>query len=176
MKNLRKAELIVIGVTFLILSFTAGFFTGRGTGKHVITFDQLADPPAVSAVVETAKTDMVGASSGVNITPGQTPSASSSQSSAPSSTAASAVSLTTPGAPPPDVENQEITSEAAAKLNLNTATFSQLVALPGIGDVLAGRILDYRQQLGGFKSTGQIMDVDGIGQKKFDAIKDLITV
>jgi competence protein ComEA len=62
------------------------------------------------------------------------------------------------------------------KININTASASELEALPGIGPVLAQRIVDYRTQKGGFKSIEELKEVSGIGDKKFEAIKDLITV
>ena len=61
-------------------------------------------------------------------------------------------------------------------INLNTADFLELKSLPGIGDSLAQRIIDYREGHGGFHSVLELMDIEGIGQKKFDAIKDLVTV
>lgn len=65
---------------------------------------------------------------------------------------------------------------ASAKVNLNTATAAQLDTLPSIGPVLAERILAFRQQAGGFRSISQLKDVTGIGSKKYEGIKDLVTV
>lgn len=67
----------------------------------------------------------------------------------------------------------EISSD---KLNINEATADELASLPGIGDVLAERIIEYRASNGAFSSTEEIMNVYGIGESKFDAIKDYITV
>ena len=61
-------------------------------------------------------------------------------------------------------------------LDLNTATRSQLEQLPGIGPELAGRILAYRQEFGRFVAKEQIMDVEGIGEKRFEEMEPLITV
>ena len=61
-------------------------------------------------------------------------------------------------------------------ININTATASQLDTLPGIGEVLAQRIIDYRTEYGPFRTVGDLMDVSGIGEKKLEAILDLITV
>lgn len=62
------------------------------------------------------------------------------------------------------------------KVNINTATESELDTLPGIGETLAKRIFDYRSTNGPFKSIEDIRNVNGIGQKRYDDIKDLITV
>ena len=62
------------------------------------------------------------------------------------------------------------------KLNVNTATAEQLDALPGIGPVLAGRIIEYRRQNGSFTSISQLADVQGIGQERLIAIMEYITV
>ena len=61
-------------------------------------------------------------------------------------------------------------------VNINTADADTLTALPGIGRVLAERILAYRQQNGSFRAVEEIMKVEGIGEKKAEAILDLITV
>lgn len=63
-----------------------------------------------------------------------------------------------------------------AKLNLNAATEAELEALPGIGPVLAQRIVAYRQKKGRFTSLRQLMEVEGIGQKKYEALRDLLTI
>ena len=61
-------------------------------------------------------------------------------------------------------------------VNINTADADTLAALPGIGQVLAKRILAYRQQNGSFRVVEEITNVEGIGEKKAEAILDLITV
>ncbi|TNH27730.1 ComEA family DNA-binding protein [Micromonospora orduensis] len=65
---------------------------------------------------------------------------------------------------------------AAGPLNLNTATLAQLDALPGVGPVLAQRILTHREQHGGFKAVGDLRQVDGIGDARYEQLKDLVTV
>ena len=59
---------------------------------------------------------------------------------------------------------------------INEATGEELILLPGIGKVIARRILDYRNQNNGFKSKEEIMKVKGIGKVKFEKIKDKIRV
>ena len=59
-------------------------------------------------------------------------------------------------------------------LNLNTANLQQFQLLPGIGPKMAERIIEYRKVKGPFQSTEQIMDVKGIGSKKFEKLKPFI--
>jgi competence protein ComEA len=66
-------------------------------------------------------------------------------------------------------------TEPQGKVNLNMATEAQLQELPGIGPVLADRIVAYRQRKR-FTSTRQLLEVEGIGQKKYDSLKNLVTV
>ena len=70
------------------------------------------------------------------------------------------------------------TNTASAKptvIDLNTATVEQLQTLPGIGPVIAARIVAYRKEIGGFTSVGELMNVPGIGEKKLEAIWDFVT-
>ncbi|WP_455245997.1 ComEA family DNA-binding protein [Petrachloros mirabilis] len=68
------------------------------------------------------------------------------------------------------------TRPVSEKLNLNVATEQEIESLPGIGPVLAGRIVEYRQSRGAFRNVGQLRHVKGIGKKKFDRIRTLISV
>ena len=61
-------------------------------------------------------------------------------------------------------------------ININTASATELDALPGIGTVYAQRIIDYRNQHGGFKTIEEIKNVKGIGDVTFGKLKDKITV
>jgi competence protein ComEA len=61
-------------------------------------------------------------------------------------------------------------------VNLNTATLADLDTLPGVGPVLAQRILDHREQQGGFKAVTDLRKVDGIGSSRYEQLKDLVTV
>ncbi|NMA25020.1 MAG: helix-hairpin-helix domain-containing protein, partial [Clostridiales bacterium] len=80
--------------------------------------------------------------------------------------------------PPPVAPTADVAVEPAqhGKININIAPQSKLEELPGIGPVLARSIIDYRNKHGDFDSIEQIMDVDGIGEKKFAAMKDMITI
>ncbi|MFJ8833728.1 helix-hairpin-helix domain-containing protein [Micromonospora aurantiaca] len=67
-------------------------------------------------------------------------------------------------------------SAAPGPVNLNTATLAQLDALPGVGPVLAQRILDHRDRNGGFRSVSDLRQVDGIGDARYEQLKELVTV
>jgi competence protein ComEA len=63
-----------------------------------------------------------------------------------------------------------------AKININTATLDQLETLPGIGEVLGQRVIDYREQHGPFHSVDDLLNVSGIGPSHLADIKDSVTV
>ncbi|HTG34486.1 MAG TPA: helix-hairpin-helix domain-containing protein [Thermoanaerobaculia bacterium] len=60
------------------------------------------------------------------------------------------------------------------KVNINNADASQLALLPRVGPSVAGRIVDYRKQNGGFKKAEDLMLVQGIGEKTFELIKPYV--
>jgi competence protein ComEA len=62
------------------------------------------------------------------------------------------------------------------KINLNSATAEQLQSLPGIGPSIAKSILEHRTKVGKFNRIEEIINVKGIGEKKFQKIKDRLVV
>jgi comEA protein len=62
------------------------------------------------------------------------------------------------------------------KININTASLTELQQLPRIGEKVAQRIIDFRNEHGKFKKIEEIMKVQGIGERVFQLIKDRITV
>lgn len=62
------------------------------------------------------------------------------------------------------------------KLNINFASVTDLMLLPGIGEAYAQRIVDYRTKHGPFMHTEDLLNVSGIGKKRLEAIAELITV
>ena len=64
----------------------------------------------------------------------------------------------------------------SAPVNINTATATELEALPGVGPAMAARIVEYRQKNGSFKKIEDLMNVKGIGEKSFLKLKPLVTV
>jgi competence protein ComEA len=83
------------------------------------------------------------------------------------------VAVAVPGAP---AAADAAPGAGSGPVNLNTATLAQLDALPGVGPVLAQRILDHRTRHGDFRSVGDLRQVEGIGEAKFTQLKDLVTV
>ncbi|WP_307832451.1 ComEA family DNA-binding protein [Planomonospora sp. ID91781] len=65
---------------------------------------------------------------------------------------------------------------AAMILDLNSATPEQLEELPGVGEVLARRITEYRDGHGGFRSVEQLREVSGIGERKYAEMKDKVRI
>ena len=75
------------------------------------------------------------------------------------------------------IEETNMTFGASTKeVNINKATETELQSLPGIGASLASRIIEYRNQNGKFSKIEDIKNVNGIGDSKYDNIKDFITV
>ena len=66
--------------------------------------------------------------------------------------------------------------DSGGLININTADKAALMQLPGIGEVYAQSIIDYRQSVGAFQRIEDIKNVYGIGDGKFEKLKDLITV
>ena len=73
-------------------------------------------------------------------------------------------------------ENAGSGDSVSFPININTATSAQLENLPGIGPVIAQRIVDYRNAYGPYTSPGHLINVSGIGEKRLAAIWDYITI
>lgn len=74
-----------------------------------------------------------------------------------------------------DLLDYSTSADVGNKININTCTKEELLSLPGIGEVLAERIIEYREKTP-FKKLEDLMNVSGIGEKKFESIKDMIVV
>ncbi len=84
------------------------------------------------------------------------------------------------GAAGPEPSPREETEAAApspagaGRVDLNRASRAELEALPGIGPRLAERIIAHRERYGPFRSAADIVDVEGVGQALYDALRDCI--
>ena len=79
-------------------------------------------------------------------------------------------------AAPAETQTEPSAQAASLPVNINTADAAELAALPGIGEVLAQRILDYRRVHGDFSAVEQLTNVEGIGEGKLESILELITI
>jgi len=161
--KLRRLEFVVIGVTLAFACFMGGFFTGRSWSAVNIV-----------AVATSADNEHVAAEP-----------AGSTQQPLPEAAPQSDIRGPETGdtdVPPGDNEPERSSDTAGlpvagdGKININKATRSELMDLPGIGNVLASRIVDYREQHGNFSRIEDIRNVSGIGEKRYEAIQDKITV
>jgi competence protein ComEA len=73
-------------------------------------------------------------------------------------------------------EGTGATDGATDVVDLNTATLDQLESLSGIGEVLAQRIIDYREEHGPFRSIDDLLDVSGIGEQRLADLRPHVTV
>ena len=77
---------------------------------------------------------------------------------------------------PEDDPYSPVPEEPSGKININSATVSELDSLPGIGPAKAQAIVDYRDQNGPFRTIDDLLNVPGIGPKILETIRDQITV
>lgn len=147
---MKNTAISYLACACLVLSaFLAGLYLGHGMGGGVQTQIHIPSEPT-TAVTEP---DSPIEPTGTEIAETQP-----------------TVSNPSTGAP----ETQPPQSEK--KVNINTASIEQLMTLPGIGEVYAKRIVEYRAANGPFKKISDITNVTGIGTKRFEAIMGLITV
>ncbi|MCP3975549.1 MAG: ComEA family DNA-binding protein [bacterium] len=73
-------------------------------------------------------------------------------------------------------DRSEAVTAGEGRVRLNTASASELEQIPGVGPVLAGRIIEARESIGGFAAVEDLLDVSGIGEAKLAALREHVTV
>lgn len=81
----------------------------------------------------------------------------------------------TPAAPSSTSTSMEGETTDGALININTGTAAALELLPGIGEVTAQRIIEYREQNGPYRSVDDLVHVQGISTRTIDQLRDLVT-
>jgi len=159
--RLRRLEIIFIGLTLAFACFIGGFFAGRNWNAVNITAVATQNGDFAGTISVSDKSPEPAAEVTVPVNKTDTPAAA-----APDEKAEPAQQQVQAGAP----------RGGDGKININRASHAELTDLPGIGNALAARIVDYRTSNGDFSCTEDIRNVSGIGEKRFEAIKDKITV
>jgi competence ComEA-like helix-hairpin-helix protein len=158
LKN-KRIEIAAAIVTAVFVSFTLGYFLGRRAAPSGVSVGS-----GVSAVSTPSATPEERAAPTLVNTPANTP--------ANTPTSGEAEPTAEPVSADPTPESHR---DAQGRLRINLATPEELEELPGVGPAIAARIYEYIQTNGPLKRTASLKNVSGIGDKKFDAMKDLIT-
>ena len=159
MKN--KALAMLAALVLLFSGFTGGFFLGRNTRVSAIQ--------TTKTVYETVPPETVVVLREVLVTLPPETTSPTPETTAPPSKSTSSGSTNPSG-------KKTGQSKVSFPVNINTAAKKELDALPGIGEVLAQRIIDYRNAHGAFGSVDELVKVKGIGEKTLAKLKPYATV
>lgn len=85
-------------------------------------------------------------------------------------------SMLTPPTYPTDTPKTANSDAPTYPVNINTADLTEIMTLPDIGMVIAQRIIDYREANGAFQAVEELMNVEGIGEKRMEQLLDFVTI
>ena len=201
MKNSLAA--ILLALTLAFVAFVAGYYFGHNANDADIyisgyqettpsTPQTTTSPDASSQTSATAPSATTQPSSSTSPTQSTTaptapsadttptePTAPPQTSPATEPSATQPPSTTAPTQPtqaPTTATKPAMTLENMAPININTASQEVLELLPGIGPKKAAAIIQYRQEIGGFRCVEELLEVSGIGEKTFEKLLPYITV
>ena len=179
--RLRRIEFVVIALTLAFVCFMGGYFAGsKGAASIVAAPLQYEQPQQETTTSRPAEVRDTSQHETAAIPAAGTPDAAEDEVSAGAEDKSADLQDGKAESPDADVKPDSVPAGAPkggdGKININSASRSELMDLPGIGTVLAGRIVDYRSQYGAFSTIEDIKRVSGIGEKRFEAIMNSITV
>ena len=158
----RRLEFVIIGLTLAFVCFLGGYFTGLKSAVSITTVTSQN-----GSSVQVSRNDPLSAGA-VEASPAEIPRGDKDKDSADAEPPGAGATQTPEAAGLP--------KDGDGRININLASRAELMDLPGIGAVLAERIIEYRKISGVFTKIDDIQKVSGIGAKKFEAIRDRITV